>query len=168
MLHTLLVPLWNKNWLPVRCAWLHRNLVAYVLPNLYFSVSITICPFVFFSFGRCGVFPASIYGFWLDLWCLDIILYNYIIDELDAARHIRSMKRAAHVVFKDDFNGALNKAQYTIDCTAWGGGVSHYYTSYILKYLHWIKAFTTFFTNKSGGGLYWHKIWVQEFKKSYT
>jgi hypothetical protein len=37
-----------------------------------------------------------------------------------------------------------------------------------LKYLHWIKAFTTFFTNKSGGGLYWPKIWVQEFKKSYT
>jgi hypothetical protein len=37
-----------------------------------------------------------------------------------------------------------------------------------LKYLYWIKAFTTFLTNKSGRGLYWHKIWVQEFKKSYT
>ena len=90
----------------------------------------------------------------MHLWCLDIILYNYITDELDAARHIRSMKRAAHVVFKDDFNGALNKAQYTIDCTAWGGGVSHYYISYVLKYLYWIKAFTTFLTNKSGRGLY--------------
>ena len=56
---------------------------------------------------------------------ISTILSETIPDELDNARHVRSMKRAPHVVFRDDYN-SLNKGNYKIDCTAWGGGVSIY------------------------------------------
>lgn len=63
------------------------------------------------------------------------------------------MKRA--VVFRDDYN-SFNKANYKIDCTAWGGGVSCTWTSSDSYYSHQTPAAITEILKKGfqekGGG----------------
>jgi hypothetical protein len=49
----------------------HRMLVGFVLLDLLFSVFVDRCwSFCLFFFGYCIVYPSSIYGFWLPLYCL--------------------------------------------------------------------------------------------------
>ena len=51
----------------VLCARCHVFLFFYIID----------CPFFFFTFGHCVVFPSSICGFWLPLWyLLENILYE--------------------------------------------------------------------------------------------
>ena len=70
--------LWSQNFLPLRSTWVHPVFVCRV--RITRSLVLWVCfagrclSFCTFSWGHCVVCSWSIYGFWLPLWHLQILL----------------------------------------------------------------------------------------------